>query len=157
MAALFWNKYKLKNGSVVNTQDPVAKNWTDAFNKIDYSNSGKQKNTNVSILPNDNEAIQIFQSFTKNDSNKIKVADKVGNDQNYSYANVSGIKTVAVDKAGAATRTYNKVVGSASDSITPGSTVATNYTLYGLQNYIDNAHLIISDKNNITQIDDLNI
>jgi len=41
MAASFWNKYKLKNGSVVNTQDPVAKNWTDAFNKIDYSNSGK--------------------------------------------------------------------------------------------------------------------
>ena len=39
--ASFWRKYKLKNGSVVNTQDPIAKNWIDAFNKIDYSKSGK--------------------------------------------------------------------------------------------------------------------
>lgn len=156
--ASFWRKYKLKNGSVVNTQDPIAKNWIDAFNKIDYSKSGKQKSTSTSIESNDNQAIEVFKSFTQNSSNTVKVVNKEGNDQDYKYPNISkDINTVSVDKAGAATRAYNKVLGNSGDSITPGTTKAANYTLYGIQNYIDNSHIIVSDSSNVTQIDDLNI
>ena len=127
----FFNRYKIKNGNVSDVQDLVAKKWMDGFNSINFSStSGKEKNTNVKALQNDSEAISVLTSInTASQSIPLYTA------QNYNVP--KSINVVYVDKAGAATRAYNKVLGTSTDTITPGTTAATGYTWYGLKKYIE--------------------
>lgn len=127
----FFNRYKIKNGNVSDVQDLVAKKWMDGFNSINFSStSGKEKNTNVKALQDDSEAISVLTSInTASQSIPLYTA------QNYNVP--KSINVVYVDKAGAATRAYNKVLGTSTDTITPGTTAATGYTWYGLKKYIE--------------------
>ena len=101
----FFNRYKIKNGNVSDVQDLVAKKWMDGFNSINFSStSGKEKNTNVKALQDDSEAISVLTSInTASQSIPLYTA------QNYNVP--KSINVVYVDKAGAATRAYNKVLG----------------------------------------------
>ena len=143
----FFNRYKIKNGNVSDVQDLVAKKWMDGFNSINFSStSGKEKNTNVKALQDDSEAISVLTSInTASQSIPLYTA------QNYNVP--KSINVVYVDKAGAATRAYNKVLGTSTDTITPGTTAATGYTWYGLKKYIEGLDTRISNfENNLGSV-----